>query len=176
MSVPITSSRVFIHSFNVYAYTNSSSVWNVNQKGVDTEIRIHFIWHTQFSIAQSQQCFFCCCGTSGWVAINVVKWWNTLFILFTFKNFSPDERHWGMLKLGKTTMPGKPPPSPTLHLLHQALSMAVLSLGLASSCSGAVKYHCRHQQHSRPHPSTPRLHFRLDYALPYTPAVTSLPA
>ena len=73
------------HRVNI---SDSSNVFvsfsmDVNQKGVDdTEMKPRFIWHTQFSIAQSQQCF--CSGTSGWVAMNMLKWWNTLFILFTF--------------------------------------------------------------------------------------------
>lgn len=61
-----------------------------------------------------------------------------------------------------------------LLLLLQTLFMVVLSLRLASSCSGAAKYHCRHKQHGLPHPPrNSRPHSRLSYALPYTPSVTS---
>lgn len=86
-----------------------------------------------------------------WASRNI-KMMKNLFQSLPSSNDSPAERHSGHtgLKLGRTA---KPPSR--LHLLLLALFMAVVSLGLASSCSGAAKYHCRRQQRGLLHPSTP---------------------
>lgn len=106
--------------------------------------------------------------------------------MFLFWDLSSGLKHVEMMKhpfirsdtlnLGENNSAWKPPPTPFSFQSNShfpALFMAVLSLGPASSCSGAAKCQRRCQEHGLPHPSTP---VWLDYALPYTPPVTSLPA
>lgn len=65
---------------------------------------------------------------------------------------------------------------PSWKFPSSTFSLAVYDQPVCSSCSRAAKCQRRGQRRGLPHPLTPFVHDRFGYVLPYTPAVTSVPA